>query len=149
MPDLLDSISKERDLLDEIIDPSEPPILEREPRKPWLWIPPEKVQKVTGLFKKGAWAGLGLVAWPFQRIEWTIATPLTKVLEERKKTLAEQGIDKGFAIIQPRLIRSEDMERESREVNATLGLIGKAWIPRKKPPEVLKTFNDFFGSFYE
>lgn len=148
MPDLLDSIStKQRDLLDTFIDPSEPPIYPR-PKEKHL-VSPETTKEYLGLFKKGVWAGLGIVAWPFQRIEWTLATPLTKVLEERKKTLAEQGIDKGFAVIQPRLIRSEDMERESREVNATLGLIGKAWIPGKKPPEGLKTFNDLFGSYYE
>ena len=147
MPDLLDSISEKRDLLDEIADPSEPPLYPR-PKEKYI-VSPKKTKEFLGLFKKGAWAGLGIVAWPFQRIEWTLATPLTKTLEERKKTLAEQGIDKGFAIIQPRLIRSEDMERESREVNATLGLIGKAWIPGKKPPEGLKTFNDLFGSYYE
>ena len=149
MPDLLDSIAMEqRDMLDEIIDPSEPPLAEPRP-KPTYLLKPETTEKYLGLFKKGVWAGLGIVAWPFQRIEWTIATPLTKVLEERKKTLVEQGIDKGFAILQPRLIRSEDMERESREVNATLGLVGKAWIPGKEPPEGLKTFNDLFGSYYE
>jgi len=147
MPDMLDSIAKQRDLLDEFADPSEPSMYPR-PKEKYL-VTPEKTREFLGMFKKGAWAGLGIVAWPFQRIEWTIATPLTETLEARRKTLAEQGIDKGFAVLSPRLIRSEDAERESREINATLGLIGKAWIPGKKPPEGLKTFNDFFGSNYE
>jgi len=147
MPDLLDTISAERDLLDEIVDPSEPPLYPRPKEEPL--VSKEITDKYLGLFKKGAWAGLGLVAWPFQRIEWTIATPLTETLETRKRTLAEQGIDKGFAVFQPRLIRDEDAQRESDEINATLGLVGKAWIPGKEPPEGLKTFNDLFGSYYE
>ena len=150
--DILDQIDKQRDLLDVIAvrpyDPGEPPLLPPRKEAKQL-IKREITDSVLGLFRKGAWAGLGIVAWPFQRIEWTLATPLTKVLEERKKTLAEEGIDRGFGIIQPRLLRSEDAWRESREVINTLGLIGKAWIPGKKPPEGLKTFNDFFGSYYE
>ena len=149
MPDLLDSIATEqRDLLDEIVDPSEPPLAEPRP-KPTYLVKPEITEKYLGLFKKGVWSGLGIVAWPFERIEYTIATPLTKALEERKKTLTEEGIDKGFGIIQPRLLRTEDLLRESREVIKTLGLVGKAWIPGKEVPEGVKTFNDFFGSYYE
>jgi len=148
MPDLLDSIStKQRDMLDSFIDPSEPPLYPR-PEKKYL-VKPEITEKYLGLFRKGFWAGYGIAVWPFERIEWTIATPLTKVLEERKKTLADQGIDKGFSLFQPRLIRDEDAQRESDEINATLALVGKAWISRKKPPEGLKTFNDLFGSYYE
>ena len=148
MPDLLDSIAESRDLLDEIVDPSEPPLAEPRP-KPTYLVSREITDKYLGLFKKGVWSGLGIVAWPFERIEYTLATPLTKALEERKKTLAEEGIDKGFGVIQPRLIRPDDLLRESQEVVKTLGLVGKAWIPGKEKPEGLKTFNDFFGSYYE
>ncbi len=149
MPDLLDSIATERrDMLDEIVDPSEPPLAEPRPT-PYQIIKPETTEKYLGMFKKGVWAGVGVIFWPFERIEWSIATPLTEVLEARKKTLSEQGIDKGFALFQPRLIRDEDAQRESDEINATLGLIGKAWIPGKEKPEGLKTFNDLFGSYYE
>lgn len=151
MPDLLDTIATERDLLDSIADepydPSEPPLYPRPKEK--LLVSREITDKYLGLFKKGVWSGLGIVAWPFERIEYTLATPLTKALEERKKTLAEEGIDKGFGIIQPRLIRPDDLLRESQEVVKTLGLVGKAWIPGKEKPEGIKTFNDFFGSYYE
>ena len=151
MPDLLDSIATERDLLDSIADepydPSEPPLYPRPKEK--LLVSREITDKYLGLFKKGVWSGLGIVAWPFERIEYTLATPLTKALEERKKTLAEEGIDKGFGIIQPRLIRPDDLLRESQEVVKTLGLVGKAWIPGKEKPEGIKTFNDFFGNYYE
>ena len=157
MPDLLDSIAGEQDLLDKIagapaiepfaepFDPSEPPLPRPPKGKP---LAPRKEPKSLSLFKKGLWTGLGVIAWPFERIEITIATPLTKALEERKKTLAEQGIDKGFALYQPRLIRSEDFRRESIETIKTLGLVGKAWMS-KSPPEGVKTFNDVFGSYYE
>lgn len=152
MPDLLDSIATEqRDLLDSIADesydPSEPPLYPRPKEK--LLVSREITDKYLGLFKKGVWSGLGIIAWPFERIEYTLATPLTKALEERKKTLAEEGIDKGFGVIQPRLIRPDDLLRESQEVVKTLGLVGKAWIPGKEKPEGIKTFNDFFGSYYE
>jgi len=136
MPDLLDAISNERDLLDEIADPSEPPLY-APPEQKYI-VSPEKTKEFFGLFKKGTYAGLGVMFWPFERLDWTIATPLTAALEARKKTMAEQGIDKGFAVFAPRLIRSEDAQRESDEINATLGLVGRAWIPGKKPPEGLK-----------
>lgn len=154
MPDILDNIANEQDLLDkiasssstEITDPAEAPLHPRPPEK--FLVGKEKTDKVLGLFRKGMFAGLGVITWPFERIEFTIATPLTKALEERKKTLAEQGIDKGFGLYTPRLIRSDDLLRESEEVVKTLGLVGKTWIS-KTPPEGVKTLNDVFGSYYE
>jgi hypothetical protein len=151
MPDLLDQISEQRDLLDVIdekpYDPSGPPLHPRPEDKPLVG--PETTEKVLGLFKKSFWSGLGIISWPFQRIEYTLATPLTTALEARKKTLAEDGIDKGFGIIQPRLLQTEDAVREYKEVVGILGTVGKSWIPGKKAPEGVKTFNDFFSSYYE
>ena len=124
MPDLLDSMAtEEKDLLDALAagedlgtsyDPSQPPTLP--PRKEKLLVSRETTDKYLGLFKKGTWWGLGTIAWPFQRIEYTLATPLTKSLEERKKTLSERGIDKGFSLYTPHLIRKEDLIRESKEI---------------------------------
>ncbi|KKM75685.1 hypothetical protein LCGC14_1387740 [marine sediment metagenome] len=155
MSDLLDRIANEPDLLERMsnvpkdsrpFDPSEAPLHPRPPVK--YLVPKEKTDKVMGLFRKGMWTGLGVIAWPFERIEYTLATPITKMLEERKKTLADEGIEKGFALYEPRLISSEDMRRESIETLKTLKLVGQAWMS-KTPPEGVKTFNDVFGSYYE
>jgi len=109
----------------------------------------EKTEKALGLFKKGVWAGLGIIGWPFERLEWTIATPMTAAFEARRRTKAERGIDKGFGVLVPHFLRPQDAMQEYNEIKATLGTIGKAWIPGKTPPEGVKTFNDFFGSYYE
>lgn len=104
--------------------------------------------KAWSLFKKGTWTTLGVIAWPFERIEYTIATPLHTAFEARKETLSERGIDIGFGMVQPRLIRRDELVRETQDVLKTLAPIAKAWIPGRKPPEAVKTFNDFFGSYY-
>jgi hypothetical protein len=161
MPDLLDEISdydsqKFANILRESLpyDPGQPPKtkglpsprselpyelrsqVETEPPLPWT------------LFKKGLWGGLGILGWPFQRIEYSIATPMTAALEARRKTMEERGIDKGFSVIAPRFIKGAEAKREYDEVITALGSIGKPWIPGEPVPDTVKTFNDFFGSYY-
>ncbi|MBN2591591.1 MAG: hypothetical protein JXA96_17125 [Sedimentisphaerales bacterium] len=154
--DILSQQQKEKDVFDyfaeHLKDPSEPPLFER-PKEPVIEAIGKTTEKVAekgfSLFKKGTWAGLGIIAWPFERIEYTIATPLTKTLEERKKSLAEKGIDNGFGIFAPRILPKEDIIRENMAVLKSLGPVAKSLIPGRKAPEDVRTFNDFFGSYYE
>jgi hypothetical protein len=111
--------------------------------------PPNFVEKGANLLERGLWKGLGIIGWPFERIEYSLATYSTAVLEARRKTMRERGVEKGFGVVMPRLLSREEAKREHDEITAVLGAIGKAWIPGKKAPEAVRTFNDFFGSYSE
>ena len=150
MPSLLEEVNNSQlellekwsqKLVDEPFDPAEPPAKEMPKKKdPWV---------EGSLFKKGLWGGLGVIAWPFERLEFTVATPLHTMMEARKKTLAEKGITHGFSLYASRLLSKDDFMQEAKATLEILGAVGKSWIPGKKQPEAVKTFNDVFGSYYE
>jgi hypothetical protein len=113
-------------------------------------LPPPRIEdKAANLIEKGLWKGLGIIGWPFERIEYSLATYSTAVLEARRKTMRERGVEKGLGVVRPRTVSREEEKREHDEVVAVLGTIGRAWIPGREPPEGVKTFNDFFGSYSE
>ena len=148
MPDYLDQLRQqhERDMLDVAAehptprDPAEMPIY---PRTPTI------DDKVTNIMERGLWKGLGVIGWPFERIEYSIATYATSALDARRKTMEARGEDPGFGIMRPRTVTMEEHKRENDEVVNALGLIGRAWIPGEEVPDGVKTFNDFFGSYSE
>ena len=143
MGDYLDELQElnDRQAIEDVVhDPAEMPIY---PRDPTLG------DKATNIMKQGLWKGLGVIGWPFERIEYSIATYATAAVEARRKTMKARGADPGFGIVRPRILRTEEAKREHDEVIEALGLVGRAWIPGKKAPDGVKTFNDFFGSYSE
>lgn len=143
MGDYLDTLRRQHDndmLSSMVHDPAEVPVY---PRTPTL------AEKSVNVMEKGLWKGLGVIGWPFERIEYSLATYGTAALEARRKTMNERGEDPGFGIIRPRTLTKEEARREHDEVMTALGIVGKAWIPGKEAPEGVKTFNDFFGAYSE
>ena len=68
---------------------------------------------------KGAWAGLGALAWPFERISGAIGTPLSEINKARAEYIA-RGEDMPFGGEIPVLKKSAK-------------IVGKSLISRKMP----------------
>jgi len=92
------------------------------------------LKRIGGVAGKGVWVGLGVIAWPFERIEYTLATPLTAIQRQRRPLS---------------FISAEQAKREWGEVGEAVLTGLKTWIPGKEVPEEAKTFNDFWGSYYK
>jgi hypothetical protein len=92
------------------------------------------IKRISSLGGRGLWAGLGIISWPFERIEYTIATPLTGGAEKLGAELAwREGV-------------KSPTEKETWQAVKT-GL--KTWMPGREIPEEAKTFNDFWGAYYK
>ena len=111
---------------------------------------PSFLKRMFTIGGKGLWKGLGIISWPFERIGYTIATPLTTTLESRKETLRQRGESTiGFGVLRPRLVSSKEAKREFSELLPALKAIGQAWIPGREVPENVRTYGDFWGSYRE
>ena len=95
MADYLDTLRTQvaDDMLSDMVhDPAEVP---EYPRTPTL------IEKGVNVMGKGLWKGLGVIGWPFERIEYSLATPATAALEARRKNMKARGKDPGFGLIRP------------------------------------------------
>jgi len=172
-----------------VSDPSEPPpgfIPEVESKTSFL-------RRMMTLGGKGLWKGLGVVTWPFERIEHAIATPatalskaVTPLIREPFKDIVfdmaggkeafKQQVRKGLtpyaksvlgeqfeplleqattaALAPKKDVLREEVLPAVKELPSAFLTGGKAVLPYplKKmgvEPEDLKTFNDFWGAYYE
>lgn len=111
---------------------------------------PSFLKRMFTVGGKGLWKGLGIITWPFERIGYTIATPVTTALESRKETLRQRGEKPiGFDVLRPRLVTSKEAKREFSELLPALKAIGQAWVPGREVPENVRTYGDFWDSYHE
>lgn len=100
------------------------------------------LKRVGAVAGKGVWKGLGIIAWPLERIEYTIATPITEAA--RQRTITQTMLGKKIYGAVP----WKEAKREYAEVAKSTYAALKTWIPGKPVPERAKTFNDFWGGYY-
>jgi len=107
------------------------------------WDDPSLFEKGWDTFKrissfggKAIWEGLGIIAWPLERIEYTLATPITAIQEEKP--------------IRKLFVKGEGGAKEASDkvINRTIEAL-KTWVPGRPVPEEAKTWNDMWGNYYE
>lgn len=93
-------------------------------------------KRISGFGGKAIWKGLGIVVWPLERIEYTMATPIVAIQEEKP--------------IRKMFIKGEGGAKEASDkvINRTIEAL-KSWIPGRPVPEEAKTWNDMWGNYYE
>ena len=93
-------------------------------------------KRITSFGGKKLWQGLGIIAWPLERLEYTMATPITAIQEEKP--------------IRKLFVRGEGSAKEAsnKVINRSIEAL-KAWIPGRPVPEEAKTWNDVWGNYYE
>ncbi len=93
--------------------------------------------------------GLGVIAWPFERVEGSIATPVVAAIEARRKTLRRMGKgDIGPGVLKPGTLPKKEAMRELKEIWPAVKAVAESWIPGREMPEEVKNFNDFAGTYY-
>ena len=111
---------------------------------------PSFLKRMFTVGGKGLWKGLGIISWPFERIGYTIATPVTTALESRRETLRQRGEGTiGFGVLRPRLVTPKEAKREFSELLPALKAIGQAWVPGRAVPENVRTYGDFWDSYHQ
>lgn len=103
---------------------------------------------------KGFGKGLGVIAWPFERIERGIATPLTAAAKARAKRMppVEPGKKLSFMEQTERLFSgTQDFWGEWKESWPAIKQGLKAFVPWKgmAPPEKTSTFVDFMDEMHK
>lgn len=115
------------------------------------------IKKMALIPVKGIGKGLGVLAWPFERIERAIATPMTAFAKARAKRLPEIEHD---ALTDPEKMvsfyrrvygGSPDLISELKEAAPSIVKGAKALVPfpGMAPPDETTTFTDFAGEFFK
>jgi len=94
------------------------------------------VKRISSFGGKAFWKGLGIITWPLERIEYTMATPLVGIAKEKP--------------LRKLFVKGEGSAKEASDkiISDTLEAL-KTWIPGREVPENAKTFNDLYANYYE
>lgn len=111
---------------------------------------------------KGLWKGLGIVTWPFERIEYAIATPLTAFAKAAGESRGEEiefatkvlggAIPKEEILPEAKTLFRQQAKKTLpvfAEAGKSMGPALKSFIPWRETPKGVKTFNDFWGAYYK
>lgn len=107
-----------------------------------------------GLAEKGLWKTLGVIAWPLERIERGLATPLTAMARERAKRLPSVPPGKKLSFMEQTervFAGTEDFWGEWKGAWPDIKQGLKAFVPWKgmAPPEKTSTFIDFMDEMHK